>query len=90
MPKVGQQVDVHYYGVLKDDGSMFDNSFQRGENFQFRLGVGRVIAGWDKGVALLPAGSKATLFIPSDMAYGATGRPGIPANSDLVFYIETM
>lgn len=90
MPKVGQQVNVHYYGVLKSDGSMFDNSFQRGQNFNFRLGVGQVIAGWDKGLALLPAGTKATLFIPSDMAYGATDRPGIPANSDLVFYVETI
>ena len=88
-PKVGEQVTVQYYGVLKSDGSMFDNSFRRGEPFSFKLGVGQVIPGWDKGVALLPKGSKATLFIPYELAYGAAGKPPtIPEKSDLVFYIE--
>ncbi len=90
LPKIGKNVSVNYYGVLKSDGSMFDNSFKRGQTFTFPLGQGRVIKGWDEGVALLPIGSKATLFIPSGLAYGATERPGIPANSDLVFYIEVL
>mgnify|MGYP003871600425 CR=1 FL=1 len=88
LPALGQPVSVHYYGVLKSDGSSFDSSFKRGDVFAFPLGQGRVIKGWDTGIALLPKGSKATLFIPSEMAYGATERSGIPANSDLVFYVE--
>lgn len=87
-PNHGQKVNVHYYGVLQD-GTMFDNSFRRGQVFSFPLGVGQVIPGWDKGIALLNKGSKATLFIPYDMAYGAAGKPPtIPAKSDLVFYVE--
>ena len=85
----GQTVTAHYYGVLKSDGSMFDNSFSRGQPFQFVLGKGQVISGWDQGFRRLNAGSKATLFIPYHMAYGENGRPPtIPAKSDLVFYVE--
>ena len=87
-PENGQRVDVNYYGALTD-GSMFDNSFGRGEAFQFMLGQGQVIRGWDVGVPLLNEGGKATLFIPYDMAYGEAGRPPqIPAKSELVFYVE--
>jgi FKBP-type peptidyl-prolyl cis-trans isomerase FkpA len=91
VPAKNEQVNVHYYGVLKSDGSMFDNSFKRGTPFGFNLGRGMVIPGWDEGVALLKKGSKATLFIPFESAYGAAGRPPqIPEKSDLVFYIEVL
>ena len=88
MPESNKMVEVHYFGVL-EDGKMFDNSFRRGEPFGFTLGVGRVIQGWDEGIAQLPVGTKATLFIPYDMAYGETGSPPvIPEKADLVFYVE--
>jgi len=87
-PENGQRVDVNYYGALTD-GTMFDNSFGRGEPFQFQIGAGQVIRGWDVGVPLLNEGGKATLFIPYDMAYGEAGRPPtIPAKAELVFYVE--
>ena len=85
----GEMVSVHYYGVLKSDGKMFDNSWKRGQEFQFQLGAGRVIRGWDEGVALLKKGSKATLIVPFALGYGAAGSPpSIPAEADLLFYIE--
>ncbi|MEP7195624.1 MAG: FKBP-type peptidyl-prolyl cis-trans isomerase [Saprospiraceae bacterium] len=86
--QAGQVVSVNYYGTLMD-GTMFDNSFQRGQEFQFPIGQGQVIKGWDEGVALLPVGSKATLFIPFALGYGEAGSPpAIPAKADLAFYIE--
>ena len=85
---VGSKVVVQYYGSLMD-GTMFDNSFKRGEAFPFTLGQGQVIKGWDEGLALLNKGAKAFLFIPSALAYGEAGSPPtIPAKSDLVFYVE--
>jgi len=88
LPKPGQEVFAHYYGALTD-GTQFDNSFKRGSLFNFPLGKGRVIKGWDEGFALLSPGAKATLFIPSEMGYGATGSPpNIPPNSELIFYVE--
>lgn len=87
-PAAGQTVTVHYYGALKD-GKMFDSSFGRGEPIQFPLGVGQVIAGWDEGLALLKEGSKATFFIPYELAYGEAGSPPvIPAKAELIFYVE--
>lgn len=88
--EAGRTVEVNYYGVLPD-GTMFDNSFQRGQYFLFPLGRGRVIAGWDDGFQLLREGDKATLFIPSHMGYGERGAPPtIPANSNLIFYVEVV
>ncbi len=88
-PKSNQKVTVDYYGVLKENGVMFDNSFSRGQPFSFTLGRGQVIPGWDQGLALLKKGSKAVLFIPYAMAYGEAGSPPvIPAKADLVFYVE--
>ena len=83
----GSLVDVQYYGMLKD-GSTFDNSFERGDPFQFRLGIGQVIPGWDEGIALLKEGAKATLFVPSQLGYGERDNGSIPANSELIFYVE--
>ncbi len=88
-PKVGQKVKVNYYGVLKENGVMFDNSYSRGQPFEFTLGRGQVIAGWDQGIAMLKKGTKAVLFIPYLMAYGEAGSPPvIPAKADLAFYVE--
>lgn len=90
-PTLGENISVHYYGVLKENGQMFDNSYQRGQPISFAVGKGQVIRGWDTGLMELKKGSKATLFIPFDQAYGATGRPPtIPAKSDLVFYVHLL
>ncbi len=87
-PKVGDKVEVNYYGALLD-GVSFDNSYKRGEPFVFTLGQGQVIAGWDEGVAFLKEGGSATLFLPPNLGYGERGAPPrIPANATLVFYVE--
>lgn len=89
MPQEGEVVSVHYTGWL-EDGTEFDSSRSRGTPFQFALGRGMVIPGWDEGVALLPVGTEARLIIPPDLAYGAQGRQGIPPDSTLVFDIELL
>ncbi|UCG26533.1 MAG: FKBP-type peptidyl-prolyl cis-trans isomerase [Chloroflexota bacterium] len=83
----GQVVAVHYTGWL-EDGSSFDSSIDRGQPFSFALGQGMVIPGWDEGLALLHVGDKARLIIPSELAYGQAGRPGIPPDSTLIFDVE--
>jgi len=88
IPTEGDLVSVNYSGHLTD-GKRFDNSFERGQPFQFPLGQGRAIPGWDEGMALLPVGTKGYLFIPSELGYGEQGNlPDIPQNAELVFYIE--
>ncbi len=86
-PAHGDKVTVHYAGTL-EDGSEFDNSFKRGEPFSFKLGKGQVIKGWDEGIALLNVGTRARLFIPAELGYGAHEKSGIPANSRLVFEVQ--
>ncbi len=87
-PATGKMVSVNYAGFLTD-GKPFDNSFKRGSSFDFPLGQGRVIKGWDEGIALLNKGAKATLFIPYELGYGEAGSPpNIPPKSELVFYVE--
>lgn len=89
--KEGEPVKVYYYGVTKNDGKMFDSAFKKGAPFTFTLGRGEVIRGWDEGIALLNKGAKATIFIPSKLAYGEKGIPGfIEPNSDLVFYVQVL
>jgi peptidylprolyl isomerase len=88
-PEKGAKVKVHYTGKLTND-TVFDSSYKRNQPFSFVLGKGRVIAGWDEGVALLNEGTKATLIIPSDLAYGSRDKPNIPANSTLIFDIELL
>ncbi len=85
----GKTVSVNYYGALISNGERFDDSFSRGEEFSFPLGAGQVIKGWDEGIALMKEGSKATFFIPYQLAYGEAGSPPvIPTKADLMFYVE--
>ena len=85
----GSPVLVSYYGALTADGSSFDNSFKRGQSFGFPLGAGRVIPGWDEGIALLREGARAMLIIPSDIGYGERGSPpNIPPGAELAFYVQ--
>ena len=87
-PEKGNTVSVHYRGMLLD-GTVFDSSYQRNEPISFPLGEGRVIQGWDEGIALLKKGAAAKLVIPSDLAYGAAGAGGaIPPNATLIFEVE--
>ena len=87
-PKVGQVVVVHYTGTLTD-GTKFDSSRDSGKPFEFPLGEGRVIKGWDEGIGKLHVGDQAILVIPPTLGYGARGAGGvIPPNATLVFIVE--
>ena len=87
--KAGDTVSVQYVGVLFDGGTQFDASWDRGEPFQFQLGAGMVIPGWDKGVEGMKIGGRRKLIIPSEDAYGPTGQPpDIPPDATLVFVID--
>jgi peptidylprolyl isomerase len=87
-PEVGDLVSVHYTGTL-EDGTEFDSSHTRGQPFEFPLGRGMVIPGWDEGIALMKEGGKAKLVIPPDLGYGERGAGGvIPPNATLTFEVE--
>ena len=86
----GYTVTVNYTGYL-EDGSIFDSSLKRDQPFVFQLGMGRVIKGWDEGIAMMKVGDKARLIIPYQLAYGEKGYPGvIPPKATLIFDVELL
>jgi FKBP-type peptidyl-prolyl cis-trans isomerase len=88
--KTGSTVKVHYDGTLKN-GTKFDSSHDRGEPFEFTIGKGGVIMGWDKGVPGMKVGGKRRLTIPAELGYGSQGQPPkIPGGATLVFLIELL
>jgi FKBP-type peptidyl-prolyl cis-trans isomerase FkpA len=84
--KLGEKVPTNYYGVLKSDGKMFDNSYDRGGATPFT--VGQMIPGFDEGLQLMHRGGKFIFFIPSKLGYGEQPAGAIPPNSDLVFFVD--
>ncbi len=85
----GRTVDVHYVGVAHSTGEEFDSSWKRGEPLRFPLGAGRVIAGWDRGVAGMKVGGRRKLVIPPHLAYGDRGAGGaIRPGETLIFVVD--
>jgi peptidylprolyl isomerase len=93
-PKAGETCVMHYTGWLYENGQKgkkFDSSVDRGQPFEFPIGVGRVIKGWDEGVSTMKVGGKRTLIIPAELGYGARGAGGvIPPNATLIFDVELL
>ena len=88
-PQNGDKVIVHYTGKLTND-TVFDSSVKRGQPFDFKLGAGKVIKGWDEAFLLLQVGDKATIKFGPELGYGANATGSIPANSTLIFDIELL
>jgi peptidylprolyl isomerase len=93
-PRTGQTCVMHYTGWLYTNGAKgakFDSSLDRGQPFEFPIGTGRVIKGWDEGVASMKVGGKRTLIIPPDLGYGSRGAGNvIPPNATLIFEVELL
>ena len=88
-PSPGRMVLVHYTGRL-ENGTKFDSSRDRGQPYEFPIGRGRVIKGWDEGVMTMKVGGKRKLTIPPELGYGSRALPGIPPNSTLIFDVELL
>jgi FKBP-type peptidyl-prolyl cis-trans isomerase FkpA len=89
LPQKGSRIKVNYLGALMD-GFVFENSFEKGQPFEFILGEGRVIPGWEEALLRIPEHAAVTIFVPHEAAYGASGEPSkkVPEKADLIFYIE--
>ncbi|MAZ56424.1 peptidylprolyl isomerase [bacterium] len=85
----GDYVTVHYIGSLPN-GQQFDNSYKKGEPFSFKVGDGKVIAGWEEGILGMKVGGQRILVIPASMAYGSKAMGPIPGGSNLVFTVELL
>lgn len=87
--KDGDTLEMQHVGVVTDTGEEFDASWDRGEPFEFELGAGNVIQGWDEGIKGMKVGGRRKLVIPPDLAYGEAGSPpSIPANATLTFVVD--
>merc|ERR1712188_159253 len=86
----GQTAKVQYTGALAANGEVFDSSIPRGTPISFEIGGGRVISCWENALPQLTVGEKADLGCPAATGYGGVAKPGIPANSDLIFNVEVV
>lgn len=90
IPKPGSLVTLDYIGYL-EDGSKFDSTIERGKPFVFRVGCGEVLTGWDEGIVQMSKGERTKLTMPSSLAYGSTGFPGlVPPDTTIVFEVTLL
>ena len=88
--KSGDQLSMHYLGALFEDGEQFEASWDADQPFDFELGAGNVISGWDQGIEGMKAGGRRLLVIPAELAYGEAGQGDIPPNAPLIFVVDLL